>query len=268
MTSESEAIVAAGYDAVYRAIPRSPTLGQIWLDHAAGPDFPAAFSHISFVTLAELRSLAETLQLAADATLVDLACGIAGPSLWIADQFAARVVGIDASAVAVEMAAERALQLGLSDRSTFRVGTFATTGLATSSARAALSLDALQYAPNKTEAFAEIARILEPNGRLGFTAFEVHPERVAGLPVLGDDPVADYAPLLEQAGLRVESYDETQGWSECVTNAYEAIIEHAAPLTAEMGADAYASLAFEVALTLERRPYRRRVVVTATRVTR
>ena len=51
---ESEAIVAAGYDAVYRAVPRSPTLWQIWLDHAVGTDFPGEYSHISFVTLAEL----------------------------------------------------------------------------------------------------------------------------------------------------------------------------------------------------------------------
>ena len=82
MNAESEAIVAAGYDAVYRAVPGSPTLWQIWLDHAAGLDFPAAFSHISFVTIAELRALAETLRLDPGTALVDLACGMAGPSLW------------------------------------------------------------------------------------------------------------------------------------------------------------------------------------------
>jgi ubiquinone/menaquinone biosynthesis C-methylase UbiE len=265
VSAESEAIVAAGYDAVYRAVPGSPTLWQIWLDHAAGPEFPEAFSHISFVTIAELRALAETLRLDPGTTLVDLACGMAGPSLWIADQFSVDVVGIDASAVAIEMATERAGQVGLAGRSQFRPGTFSATGLAASSARAALSLDALQYAPNKADAFAEIARILEPDGRLAFTAFEVHPERVAGLPVLGDDPVSDYAPLLERAGLSVESYEETPNWSARVTAAYEAIIEQAARLTAEMGADAYGSLAVEVALTLERAPYRRRVVVAALR---
>jgi ubiquinone/menaquinone biosynthesis C-methylase UbiE len=265
MTSESEAIVAAGYDAVYRAVPHSPTLWQIWLDHAVGADFPREFSHISFVTLAELRSLANALRLGDDMTLVDLACGMAGPSLWIASQFPVRVMGIDASAVAVELATERADQLGLADRSSFRTGTFAATGFATGSAGAALSLDALQYAPSKTGAFDEIARVLAPNGRLGFTAFEVHPERVADLAVLGDDPVSDYRPLLESSGFDVETYDEIAGWSGRVTGAYEAIIENAARLTAEMGNDAYASLALEVGMTLERRPYRRRVVATATR---
>jgi ubiquinone/menaquinone biosynthesis C-methylase UbiE len=47
-----------------------------------------------------------------------------------------------------------------------------------------LSLDALQYAPNKHLSFGEVARILKPGGRLAFTAFEVAPDRVSDLPVL------------------------------------------------------------------------------------
>ncbi|HTK17642.1 MAG TPA: methyltransferase domain-containing protein [Acidimicrobiia bacterium] len=267
MSSESEAIVAAGYDAVYRAVPRSPTLWQIWLDHAVGTDFPHEFSHISFVTLAELRSLANSLQLREGTTLADFACGMAGPSLWIASQFPVRVVGIDASAVAVELATARADQLGLADRSSFGAGTFAATGLTTGSAGAALSLDALQYAPSKTDALRELARVLAPNGRLGLTAFELHPERAADLAVLGDDPIPDYRPLLEASGFDIETYDETPGWAARVSGAYEAIIENATRLTAEMGDGAYSSLALEVGMTLERRPYRRRVVVIATRRT-
>jgi ubiquinone/menaquinone biosynthesis C-methylase UbiE len=265
MSSESEAIVAQGYDAVYRAVPRSPTLWQIWLDHAVGPDFPGEYSHISFVTLAELRDLAGALHLRDGATLADIACGMGGPSLWIATQSPISVVGVDASAVAVELASARAAALGLAARSTFRVGTFAATGLSDGAADAALSLDALQYAPDKAAAFREIARVLKTNGRLAFTAFEVQPDRVAGLPVLGDDPVDDYRPVLEHTGFEVDAYEESTGWSERVTAAYAAIVENGAALTAEMGADAYGSLLLEVALTRERRPYRRRVAVTATR---
>ena len=265
MSNEAEAIVAAGYDAVYRAVPRSPTLWRIWLDHAAGADFPAQHSHISFVTLAELRDLSDALRPSDGATLVDLACGMGGPSLWIATRLPVRIVGVDASSVAVELATDRAARLGLADRCTFRTGTFAATGLAAGGAGAALSLDALQYAPSKADAFGEIARVLKPGGRLAFTAFEVHPDRVAGLPVLGDDPVDDYRPLLDDAGFDVDAYEETPGWSGRVSAAYEAIIDAAEALTAEMGADAYGALALEVALTLEHKPYRRRVVVTATR---
>jgi hypothetical protein len=57
----------------------------------------------------------------------------------------------------------------------------------------------------------EAARILRPGGRLVFTAFEVEPQRVEGLPVLGVDPVADYRPLLEEQGFAIEFYQETRG---------------------------------------------------------
>jgi ubiquinone/menaquinone biosynthesis C-methylase UbiE len=38
----------------------------------------------------------------------------------------------------------------------------------------------LQYAPNKAQAFAEVARILRPGGRFAFVAFELDQSRVAG----------------------------------------------------------------------------------------
>lgn len=259
------AVVAQGYDAVYRAVPGSPTLWRIWQDHAVGGDYPRDFSHISFATLGDLGVIADALRLADGDTLVDLACGMGGPSQWIATQHPIRVAGVDASAVAIEQARARATRNGLTDRTEYSVGTFAETGLDSSAAGGALSLDALQYAPNKHAAFSEAARVLTPDGRFVFTAFEVIADRVSGLPVLGDDPVDDYQPLLERAGFDVESYEETGGWNQRLTAAYAAILQHADVLEREMGSDAYAALSLEVALTLERKPYRRRVMAIATR---
>jgi len=263
--NESERIVADGYDAVYEAIPRAPSLWRIWIDQAIGSDFPDEFSHISFATLADMRRYTEQLQLIDDAVLVDMACGMGGPALWIAAQLPIRLVGIDASPVAVAMATQRSTQLGLGARSTFRTGTFSNTGLATEAADGVLSLDALQYAPDKSQAFEEIARILRPGGRLVFSAFEVDPERVAGMPVLCDDPAADYRPLLDSAGLTIESYEETAGALDRVEASYRAILDDATALRREMGADAYGALSLEVASTLESQPYRRRIAAVATR---
>lgn len=265
MDNESEALVAEGYDAVYEAVPESPTLWQIWLDYAVGPDFPPEFSHISFATFADLHMLADQLRLGDDDTLVDLACGMGGPSLWMASQLPIGLIGVDASPVAVKSASCRAVRLGLDARSTFRVGTFAQTGLADGEADAVLSLDALQYAPNKAAAFDEMARALKPGKRLAFMAFEVIADRVAGLQVLGDDPVADYAPILDQAGFAVDTYEETPDWTERVWGAYQAILDSAVTLEREMGADAFGVLSLEVSLSLERRPYPRRVLAVATR---
>ena len=47
--------MATAYDVVYSALPRSPLFSAIWREHALGPDYPAGFEHISFLTLPEMR---------------------------------------------------------------------------------------------------------------------------------------------------------------------------------------------------------------------
>ena len=49
--NDDVARVAAGYDAVYAAIPQSPTFRRIWREHAIGPGYPEEFEHISFLRL-------------------------------------------------------------------------------------------------------------------------------------------------------------------------------------------------------------------------
>jgi len=259
-------LVADGYDAVYDAVPVAPTLWQIWLDHAVGRDFPGEYSHISFASLADLDRMRRALSLREGDLLADVGCGMGGPSLWMAAQSPIRVAGIDASSVAVTRATARARDLALADRCEFRVGTFAHTDLPDATVDGWLSLDALQYAPSKVAAISEMARVVKPGGRVAFTAFEVRADAVAGLPVLGDDPVADYEPLLAGGGFGIETYEETPGGLDRMTAAYEAILDHAETLEREMGASAYGSLALEVGLTLERRPYPRRVLAVATRI--
>src|SRR4029453_4379624 len=192
---DQPSVVAQGYDAVYEALPRSPTLLRLWKEHAAGPEYPDAFSHISFVTLEDLRRLTAALRLSEASTFADLACGMGGPGLWVARETRAGLAGVDLSRVAVARAAERAGSLGLSSVARFEVGSFAETGLATASMDAAMSIDALQYAPDKRAAAREFARIIRPRGILAFFAFELDAERSDGLPVIGEDPVSDYRPI-------------------------------------------------------------------------
>jgi len=264
MTGEEER-VAAGYDAVYAAIPRSATFQRIWREHALGADYPDGYEHISFLTLAEMRAMAAGLRLSRSSTLVDLGCGMGGPGLWIARESDARLIGIDVSDVALANARGRAETLGLSERARFARGTFARTGLDRASADGAMSVDALQYAPDKQAALDEASRVLRPGARLVFVCFELEPERVAGLPVLGTDPVADYRPRLENAGFEVTSYRETEGWRERLTTTYQAVIDSAGTLTEEMGEPAYRALVGEMSVTLQLQPYRRRVFVSARR---
>jgi SAM-dependent methyltransferase len=258
-------VVVGGYDAVYAAVAASPTFGKLWAEHAYGGAFPAEFAHISFLTLIELRAMAAHLALDKGSVLVDLACGAGGPGLWVATQCGASLIGVDPSSAGLAEARKRAEQLGFTRSAHYQQGTFATTGLADGSADGVLSVDAIQYAADKSQVFKEAHRILRPGGRLAFSAFEVDPERVGGLPVLGVDPVPDYAPLLETTGFSIDSYEESVGWAERVPATYAAVMEAMTELTNEMGEAAALSLAMEAAVTLQMQPYRRRAIIGAHR---
>jgi SAM-dependent methyltransferase len=247
-------LVAEGYDGFYSAWGKSPTLKRLWQEHASGGDFPEEFDHISFLTLSQLTSLSEGLALSPGQLLVDLACGAGGPGLWVAYQSGCRLVGIDQSSVGVTRAIERAARVGLSERATFAPGTFAATSLESSSVDAVMTVDALQYAPDKIKAVDEIARILKPGGRFGFLLFELDPSRVEGLP-LWEDPVPDYRPLLEGAGFEMLNYEQVPNWWEQVVATYQAVLAERDTLEAELGVTAAAGIAMEAAATIGLEPY-------------
>ena len=258
-------VVLDGYNAVYDALPRGETFNRLWRANAYAGDFPGEFAHIGFLTLAEAQRMRELLQARPGDILADLACGTGGPGLWMAQQCGASLIGADPSAAGLSAARARARAVGLADRSRFLQGTFEQTNLPGGAVDAAMSVDAFQYAPGKRAALAEFFRILRPGGRVAIIAFEVDPVKVAGVPVLGADPVPDYVPLLEAAGFGVEAYEETPGWRERVNAAFNAVVDASDTLTAEMGEAAAAAVVAEAMLTVQIQPYPRRVLVVARR---
>jgi SAM-dependent methyltransferase len=257
--------VRDGYDAVYDALARSDTFTRIWRTHAYRGEFPAELAHIGFLTLSEAHRLLDLLAIGDGDVLVDVACGAGGPGLWVVGQAGASLIGIDPSAAGLAAARGRASRVGLDGRSRFHLGTFESTGLPDGTADAAMSIDAFQYAPDKAAALTEVVRILRPGGRVGFVCFEVDPSTVTGLPVLGVDPIGDYVPLLERAGLTVEAYEETPGWAARVEAAFDAVIGAADVLASEMGERAAAGVLAEARVTVELRPYHRRILAVGTK---
>jgi ubiquinone/menaquinone biosynthesis C-methylase UbiE len=255
-------LIVAGYDAVYRAYPGSPTLERIWREgtHQSGSE---DLQQISFITAAELRQISDGLAIPHGATLLDLGCGTGGPGLWIAAQSGAHLLGLDISRVAVERAAERAERLG--SAALFRVGRLERTGLDDESVDAAISIDALQYAPDKAAVLREAARVLRPGARVGLTTFELDPERAAPLPIYGSDPAPDLRPMFERAGFAIEYYAETAGWRERVTRIFEAVLAARDKLAAELGPAASTALVSEANVALSARIYTRRVLAIARR---
>lgn len=257
--------VLEGYDAVYDALARGETFNRLWRMNAYHGAFPEPFAHIGFLTVEEAQRLHGMLHIGHGEVLVDLACGAGGPGLWMARESGASLIGIDPSAAGLAAARQRATGVGLAGRARFQHGTFEQTNLADAAAGATMSIDAFQYAPGKRAAFAEFARIMRPGARIGIVCFEVDPAKVEGLPVLGVDPVADYRPLIAAAGLNVEAYEETPGWEERVYAAFSAILENNDTLIAEMGERAAAAAAAEAVLTVQIKPYPRRIMAVASR---
>jgi len=255
--------VRDGYEAVYDALPQGETFGRIWRDNAYRGEFPIEFAHIGFLTLTEAQRLLDLLVVPRGGVLVDLACGAGGPGLWAAQETGATLIGIDPAASGLERARSRATNVGLSDRARFQQGTFENTGLGSGEADAVMTIEAFQYAPDKRAALAEIARILQPGGRAAIVCFEVDPDKVAGVPVLGVDPVIDYTPLLTDAGFTIEAYEETPGWADRVYPTFSELVDASDALHAEMGERAAAGTLSEAMLTVGVRPYPRRVLIVA-----
>lgn len=259
------AAVRDGYEAVYRALPRGRTFNRIWRDNACRGEFPAEFAHIGFLTLSEAERMLDLLQVPVDGVLVDLACGAGGPGLWAAQQAGASLVGVDPAAPGLDAARRRAEAVGMATLAEFKIGTFEQTGLPDGIADAVMSIEAFQYAPNKRAALTEFARVVKRGGRIAVVCFEVDPAKVAGLPVLGVDPVIDYVPLFEAAGFVVRTFEETPGWADRVYPTFEAVVGAADELRAEMGERAAGAVLSEAMLTLATRPYPRRVLIVAER---
>jgi ubiquinone/menaquinone biosynthesis C-methylase UbiE len=257
--------VRDGYDAVYDALPQGATFARIWRDNAYRGEFPIEFAHIGFLTLTEAEQMVDALGLHRGDALVDLACGSGGPGLWAAQQSETFLIGVDPSTAGLRSAERRAQSVGLAAQARFQRGTFERSGLADGTAHAVMTIEAFQYAPDKRAACAEFFRILKPGGRVAIVCFEVDPAKVAGVPVLGVDPIPDYTPLLEQAGFAIELYEETAGWADRVYPTFAAVLDASDALTAEMGERAAAGTVSEAMLTVALRPYPRRVLVVARR---
>jgi SAM-dependent methyltransferase len=252
--------VPDGYDAVYDALPNIRVFTEIWRTNAYGGDFPDEFAHIGFLTVDEGRRLLQLLRLSTDGVLVDVACGAGGPGLWAAQQTGATLVGVDPSAAGIAAARRRAERTGLASRAKFQQGTFEQTGLADGFADRVMSVEAFQYAPDKRASLAELHRVLRPGGRVAIVCFEVDPFKVAGVPMLGVDPIPDYAPLLEEAGFAIHAYEETPGWESRVYGTFKALVDAADSLVVDVGERAAAGVLAEAMPTVQTRPYPRRVM--------
>lgn len=212
-------MTAEYFDEWYADIGRSTGRQRLFTQHLGLPD---AVGPSNMVPLDGLREIATSLALQAGQLLVDLACGRGGPGMWIAQQLAARLVGVDFSAEAVTQATSRRQLFGLDEDTAARfvVGSLESTGLPSGGAEAVICIDAFQFADDGVQGATEIRRILRPGGRVILTSWEPVDRSDAGL----SERIrkVDLAASLTAAGFRDVDRRERPEWHQVAHSLWQA----------------------------------------------
>lgn len=153
--------------------------------------------------------------------LLDLACGRGGYGLEIVRRTGCGLIGVDFSAVAIERAKQRAVELEI--EAAFQVGQLTDIGLGTASVDAVLIVDAYQFADPKLDALRECLRVLRPGGRVVITTWEAFdhdderlPERMRQVDLAAQLPAAGFTGV-EVVDKEEWREREKRFWSESLT---------------------------------------------------
>jgi ubiquinone/menaquinone biosynthesis C-methylase UbiE len=226
-------------NAIYASDPQSPTRRAIFRE-VYGADYPEEVAPNSFITMPLLRRLAQSLAVGPGATIIDVGCGRAGPSLWVARETGAALVGVDLASVAVEQAARRAQEFGVADRARFEVGDCTALRFAAHTFEAAMSVDVLWMVPDRAAALREVACIVKPGARFVFTNWD-RDLAPPGTP----PPVSDHRPLLRAAGFEIETYEDIPEAEAKRRAVYERYVASEEALQRELSAEAVQSMLIE-----------------------
>ena len=160
--------------------------------------------------------LLDALDLGPGATLLDVGCGVGGPSRMAAVRHGCRVRGIDLSPDFVDLARRLTERVGLSARVSHDLGSATDLPYEDGSFARAMLIHVGMNIADKATVFAEVRRVLEPGGR--FAVYEQmrigDGDLVYPLPWAEDEASSfvetrdRYAELLEGAGFVVEHEED------------------------------------------------------------
>jgi arsenite methyltransferase len=165
------------------------------------------------------RRLADALALTADRRVLDVASGRGTTALLLAEAFGVRVDGVDYSPANTALAQGAAQAADLAERVNFTTGDAEHLPFPDGVFDAVVCECALCTFPDKTQAAAEFARVLQHGGRVGITDVTAVPGRLppglttlaARIACIADArPLAEYTEILAAAGLltvRTERHD-------------------------------------------------------------
>lgn len=218
------------FQSVFEA-PASTVQARVWRE-VFGDEYPEGVEPYSYTTRSELSRFAEALGVGPGDVFVDIGSGRGGPGLWVAAATGASVVGVDIVEGALSAATARAKALGLDSVAEYRLGAFDRLPVDDGRMDAAMSIDALLFAPNKRDALVEIARAVRPRGHVVMTTWDYHSQPIGRPP-----QVDDHRPLLTETGFEVIAYDETPSWRERQERIDALLLDSIEELAAESGED-------------------------------
>jgi ubiquinone/menaquinone biosynthesis C-methylase UbiE len=118
--------------------------------------------HIDAVEASE--RLARAAGIGPESAVLDLGSGIGGPARLFADRFGATVTGVDLTPEFVEVATDLTARTGLADRVSFVLGSALDLPFGDGRFDVATMLHVGMNIADKPEVFAEVARVLKPEG--------------------------------------------------------------------------------------------------------
>jgi SAM-dependent methyltransferase len=116
---------------------------------------------------AATAELARGLGLAAGMAVLDVGCGVGGPSRYIAATYGCRVTGVDLTEAYYQAAALLAERVGLGERVDYRQGSALAMPFAEAAFDAAYTQHAAMNIEDKAGLYREIGRVLKPGARFG-----------------------------------------------------------------------------------------------------
>ena len=149
----------------------------------------------------------------ADDTVLDVGCGLGGPSRFIADHFGCRVVGVDLLAVRIDTARALGDMTHSTDRVDYRVADALALPFEAAGFAQVWTMDTSIHIRDKAALFGEIARVLRPGGLLVLHD-QIGPLPRAMLPAKRAAPyvapsLTQLIRIVESAGFRLELWRDT-----------------------------------------------------------
>src|SRR5580693_2581893 len=167
----------------------------------------------------EIRTLAHHARVGPGVSVLDLCCGMAGPGRMITAETGCHYLGVDYSASALATAHELAGNLPC------RFEQAHLPPLPESRFEVVFLLETMLAFPGKDALVGEVARVLEPGGRLAFTIEEGRPltqqerARMPGADTVWTIELAELTGVLRNAGLAVTWLQEYSSSHHAIATA-------------------------------------------------